>query len=162
VGIQRKTRMKKIASLITLLGLIALAATSGAADSTKASTATPEKAIRGFYQWYVTALVANRDPMKQRAEMKRFATERLLKEIDKMKKGPDGLNGDYFLDAQDFDDQWAKKIVVSNVKIQGTKATAHVLLDGPEGMRKKLVVQLVNDAGAWKIDKVQGRDGGGD
>jgi hypothetical protein len=152
--------MKHLASLITLLGAVALASSSVAAETSKASTATPEESIRSFYSWYVTALVANRDPMKQRAEMKRFATDRLLKEIDKMKKGPEGLNGDYFLDAQDFDEQWAKKISVSNVKIEGTKATAHVLLDGPEGMRKKLVVQLVNDAGSWKIDRVQGRDGG--
>ena len=130
------------------------------AEPAKTSTTTPEESIRSFYSWYVTALIANRDPMKQRAEMKRFATDRLLKEIDRMKKGPEGLNGDYFLDAQDFDDQWAKKISVSNVKIEGAKAMAHVLLDGPEGMRKKLVVQLINDAGAWKIDKVQGRDGG--
>ena len=152
--------MKQIASLITFLAALALAIPSGAADAAKASTSTLEESIRGFYQWYVTALLANRDPMKQRAEMKRFATDRLLKEIDKMKKGPDGLNGDYFVDAQDFDEQWAKKIWVSNVKIESAKATAHVLLDGPEGMRKKLVVQLLNDAGAWKIDKVQGRDGG--
>lgn len=152
--------MKQIVSFITLLAAVILAIPSGAADSSKVSTATPEESIRSFYQWYVTALIANRNPMKQRAEMKRFATDRLLKEIDKMKKGADGLNGDYFLDAQDFNDQWAKKIAVSNVKIAGTKATAHVLLDGAEGMRKKLVVQLVNDTGAWKIDKVQGRDGG--
>ena len=150
--------MKLIASLIALLTAIVLATPSGAAESPKASTATPEESIRSFYSWYVTALVANRDP--KRAEMKRFATDRLLNEIDKMKKGPDGLNGDYFLDAQDFDEQWAKKISISNVKIEGAKASAHVLLDGPEGMRKKLVVQLINDAGSWKIDKVQGRDGG--
>ena len=152
--------MKLTASLIALLASSIVAFSSGGAESAKASTATPEETIRSFYGWYVTALVANRDPMKQRAELKRFATDRLLKEIDKMKKGPEGLNGDYFLDAQDFDEQWAKKISVSNVKIDGTRASAHVLLDGPEGMRKKLVVQLVNDAGAWKIDKVQGRDGG--
>lgn len=152
--------MKQIASLIIFFAALALALPGGAADPSKASTSTPEESIRGFYRWYVTVLLANQDPMKQRAEMKRFATERLLKEIDRMKKGPDGLDGDYFVDAQDFDEQWAKKISVSNVKIEGATASAHVLLDGPEGMRKKLAVQLVNDAGAWKIDKVQGRDGG--
>jgi hypothetical protein len=151
--------MKRSLALVALLAAAALCFPARA-ESAKASTATPEESIRSFYSWYVTALIANRDPMKQRAEMKRFATDRLVKEIDKMKKGPEGLNGDYFLDAQDFDEQWAKKISVSNVKTGGAKATAHVLLDGPEGMRKKLVVQLVNDAGAWKIDKVQGRDGG--
>ena len=151
--------MKRFLALVALLAATA-PGHPAQAEPAKASTATPEESIRSFYKWYVTALIANRDPMKQRAEMKRFATDRLLKEIDKMKKGPEGLNGDYFLDAQDFDDEWAKKISVSNVNIQGAKATAHVLLDGAEGMRKKLVVHLVSDAGAWKIDKVQGRDGG--
>ena len=152
--------MKRFAVFFALVAVTALSLPAHAAEPAKTAGVTPEENIRSFYSWYVTALVANRDPMKQRTEMKRFATDRLLKEIDKMKKGPEGLNGDYFLDAQDFDEQWAKKISVSNVKIEGAKATAHVLLDGPEGMRKKLVVQLVNDAGAWKIDKVQGRDGG--
>ena len=152
--------MKRFALFFALAAATALSLPASAAEPAKTAGATPEDSIRSFYSWYVTALVANRDPMKQRTEMKRFATDRLLKEIDKMKKGPEGLNGDYFLDAQDFDEQWAKKISVSNVKIAGAKATAHVLLDGPDGMRKNLVVQLVNDAG-WKIDKVQGRDGGG-
>jgi hypothetical protein len=152
--------MKQIAAIFTLLVAIGLSITARGAEPAKPSTATPEESIRSFYQWYVMALIANRDPLKQRAEMKRFATDRLLKEIDKMKKGPDGLNGDYFLDAQDFDDQWAKRITVSNVKTEGAKSTAYVQLDGAEGMRKRLVVQLANDAGSWKIDKVQGRDGG--
>ena len=151
--------MKRFLALVALLAAIAFSIPSVAAEPPKTSTATPEESIRSFYRWYVTALVANRDPMKQRTEMKRFATDRLLKEIDKMKKGPEGLNGDYFLDAQDFDEQWAKKISISKVKIEGAKASAHVFLDGPEGMRKNLVVQSVNDAGIWKIDRVQGRDG---
>jgi hypothetical protein len=68
------------------------------------------------------------------------------------------LDGDYFLDAQDFDNQWANKISVSNVEIKGAKSTAQVFLDGAQGMKKKLVVHLVNEAGTWKIDKVQGRE----
>jgi len=127
----------------------------------KAPGATPEDCIRNFYKWYVTNLVANRDPMKQRAEIRRYATERLLKEIDKMTKGPDGLDGDYFVDAQDFDPLWAKNISISGVKINGDKSSAHVLLDGAKGMRKKLTVFLVKDAGAWKVDKVKGSEGTG-
>lgn len=123
------------------------------------SSATPEDCIRGFYRWYVTNLVANRDPMKQRKEMRRYATERLLKEIAKMVKGPDGLDGDYFTDAQDFDPLWAKNISISAVQINGDKSSAHVLLDGAKGMRKKLLVNLLKEDGTWKVDKVQGRDG---
>jgi hypothetical protein len=146
--------MKRIAALI-MVAAATLATTQVRAAE---SVATPEDCIRNFYRWYVTNLVANRDPMKQRQEIRRYATEHLLRQIDKMEKGPNGLDGDYFVDAQDFDPLWAKNISISNVKTLGEKSTAHVLLNGSKGMRKKLVVHLVKDAGAWKVDKVQGRD----
>ena len=122
------------------------------------SAATPEDCIRNFYRWYVTNLVASRDPMKQRGEIRRYATERLLKEIDKMVKGPDGLDGDYFVDAQDFDPQWARNISISDVQNHGDKSTALVHLNGSKGMRKTLFVHLAKEGGTWKVDKVQGRD----
>jgi hypothetical protein len=123
------------------------------------TSATPEECIRNFYRWYVTNLVANRDPMKQRKELRNYATERLLKEIDKMAKGPNGLDGDYFVDAQDFDPLWAKNISISAVQTEGDKSNAHVFLKGTPGMQKKLIVHLVKESGSWKVDKVKGRDG---
>lgn len=148
--------MKRIFALIISLAAVAAVAPARAAEA----NATPEECIRNFYGWYVKNLVANRDPMKQRAEIRRYATDRLLKEIDKMTKGPDGLDGDYFVDAQDFDPLWAKNIAISDVKTTGDKSNAHVLLNGSQGMRKKLTVQLVRESGTWKVDKVQGREGG--
>jgi hypothetical protein len=152
--------MKRFAALFAFLAATAFSLPAHAAEPAKSSSATPEDCIRGFYGWYVTNLVANQDPMKQRAEMRRYATERLLREIAKMQKGPDGLDGDYFTDAQDFDPLWAKNISISAVQIHGDKSNAHVLLDGSKGMRKKLIVHLVKEGGIWKVDKVQGRDGG--
>jgi len=146
--------MKRIVALISL-GAVIVATQVRAADP----GATPEDCIRNFYRWYVTNLAANREPMKQRKEIRRYATERLLKEIDKMMKGPDGLDGDYFTDAQDFDPLWAKNISISDVQIHGDKSAAHVLLNGAKGMRKKLIVHLVKEGGTWKVDKVQGREG---
>jgi hypothetical protein len=153
IGVRMRI-MKRIASfvLILLVALVPLRAQS---------SATPEDCIRGFYHWYVTNLVANRNPMKQRNEIRRYASERLLKEIGKMKTGPDGLDGDYFVDAQDFDPLWAKNIAISAVHINGDKANARVVLDGAKGMRKNLLVDLVRENGTWKVDKVQGRDGAG-
>jgi hypothetical protein len=146
--------MKRILALI--LSLVAVAAVSPAQAAE--ANATPETCIRNFYRWYVTNLVADRDPMKQRTEIKRYATDRLLKEIDKMVKGPEGLNGDYFTDAQDFDSLWARNIVISNVKTTGDKSNARVLLNGSKGMQKKLIVHLVKESGSWRVDKVQGAD----
>lgn len=151
--------MKRIATLLTLVAALALCVAGNAAEPTKASSSNPTESIRNFYRWYVTELIANRDPMNNRTELKRFATERLLKQIDKMKKGPDGLDGDYFVDAQDFDNLWAKNITVSNVAIHGTKATADVLLEGgTPDMRRRLKLNLLTESGTWKVDTVKGRE----
>jgi len=146
--------MRTIAALVGVI--VAITAAQRLAAET---SATPEDCIRNFYRWYVTNLVASRDPMKQRKEIRIYATERLLKEIDKMSKGPDGLDGDYFVDAQDFDPLWAKNISISGVQTQGDKSTAHVLLKGSPGMQKKLMVHLVKESGTWKVDKVKGLEG---
>ena len=147
--------MKPFISILAFIIALGFSSATGAAEP---STANPSDAIRGFYRWYVTALIANKQPMENRKEMKRFVTERLLSEIDKMKKGPDGLDGDYFLDAQDFDNLWAKNIAVSDLKVSGKNASAEVLLAGKGEMRRKLKVNLVSDGTAWKIDRVQGRE----
>jgi len=146
--------MKRIAALLTIAAALFAAGQLRAAET----AATPEDCIRNFYHWYVTNLVANRDPMRQRKEIRQYATERLLREIGKMAKGPDGLDGDYFVDAQDFDPLWAKNISISEVKTLGDKSSAQVLLNGSKGMQKKLLVHLVKEGGTWKVDKVQGRD----
>ena len=142
---------------MTLFLAVAISIPSFAAET----SATPEDCIRNFYHWYVTNLVANRDPLKQGKEIRRYASERLLKEIDKMVNGPDGLDGDYFVDAQDFDPLWAKNIAISDVKTEGDRASARVRLDGAKGMQKKLIVHLVKESGTWKVDKVQGRENNG-
>ena len=147
--------MKTFISFFVFLAVLGF---SFGARAAEASLDNPSDTIRSFYRWYVTELIATREPMENRKELKRFVTERLLKEIDKMKKGPDGLNGDYFVDAQDFDNLWAKNITVSAVKITGKSATAEVLLAGKGEMRRRLKVSLLGEGAGWKIDKVQGRE----
>ena len=116
--------MKQIASLLVAIIGVTFCHAAPAAEPAKSLSSNPAETIRGFYHWYVTELIANRDPMSNRKELKQFATARLLNELGKMKRGPEGLNGDYFVDAQDFDNQWAKKISVSNIQLNGNNATA--------------------------------------
>jgi hypothetical protein len=125
-------------------------------QSSQATTKeTPEIVIKNFYAWYVHELNQNGDPLtKRKARLRQFVSARLLREIDKAVKGPDGLNGDYFLDAQDWDKEWAKNIVISGVSVTKGKAGATVSLSGPQ-MSRKLKVGLVQEGGKWKIDKVQ-------
>jgi hypothetical protein len=145
--------MKRIVALVGVAAVV-LASEVRAAEP----AGTPEDCIRNFYRWYVTNLVANREPLKQRKEIRIYATDRLLKEIDRMAKGPDGLDGDYFVDAQDFDPLWAKNISISDVQTHGDKSDARVLLNGAKGMQRKLRVHLAKESGTWKVDRVQGAD----
>ncbi|MEY2528990.1 MAG: hypothetical protein QOJ05_1080 [Verrucomicrobiota bacterium] len=151
--------MKQIASLFVAIIALTYCHSASAAEPAKSLSSNPAETIRGFYHWYVTELIANRDPMSNQKELKHFATARLLNELGKMKRGPEGLNGDYFVDAQDFDNQWAKKISISNVQINDKNATAEVMLKGATAdMNRRLKVNLALEGGTWKVDKVQGRD----
>lgn len=119
---------------------------------------SPDAVIRSFYKWYVHALNQNSDPFtKQRTIMRRYVTDRLIQEIDKVAKGPDGLDGDYFIDAQDWDKDWEKNIAVSSVVANKTRVSAQITLSGAT-MSRKLRVTLKQERGAWKIDKVEGLD----
>jgi hypothetical protein len=138
--------------------LICLSATASFAQAAAPAPGSPEAVIRSFYKWYVHALNQNLDPFaKQRTAMRRYVTDRLILEIDKVAKGPDGLDGDYFIDAQDWDKEWEKNIAVSSVVASKTSASALITLSGPN-MTRKLKVTLKQERGAWKIDKVEGLD----
>lgn len=145
----------KSATLFLSFALLLFLSVAQAADPV---TAGPERVIRDFYRWYVQSLVDNTDLFtKGRVELKRYATERLIREIDQMRKGPDGLNGDYFVDAQDFDKDWGKNISTSTPVITGERATVEVELKGRELGARKLRVSLVETRGVWKVDKVLGQ-----
>ena len=123
----------------------------------QSGTSAPEQVIRDFYRWYVGQLVAEKDPFKDgRAEMKRYATERLIAQINKMRNSEDGVSSDYFLNAQDFDKDWAKNLTIATPVVKGDKATANVELKGAEMGTQKLRVTLAQEKGTWKVDKVDG------
>jgi hypothetical protein len=125
----------------------------------QAVTTTPQEpaaVIREFYHWYGHALNQNKEPLTGgRTTMRKYVTARLITAINRMAKGPDGLDGDYFIDAQDWDKDWEKNIAVSNVVVKNTIATATVALTGKE-MNRHLQLTLKQEGGVWKIDRVKG------
>ena len=92
-----------------------------AEDVTSTAPATPEEALRRFYAWYVPALAGGGDLLAagRRGELRRYVSGRFLGRIDRARRGPDGLDGDPFLDAQDFDPQWGKQIAVREIATRG-------------------------------------------
>ena len=153
----------KILIMVGLLCLLAGGVTDGAAVGqnprpSSQPAASPESAVHRFYEWYMQALNQNIYPMdSQKKELGKYVTQRLIREIDKMPKGPDGLDGDYFVYAQEWDKEWEQNITVSPAKMNGTKATTEVTLSGPN-LSRKLKVMLRQQRGTWKVDKVEGLD----
>jgi hypothetical protein len=143
-------------ALAACLLLTPLAALRAQETDARAEAATQQ--IHDFYSWYMHQLNQNKTPLEHMGkEMKGYVTRRLIKEIDKMVKGPDGLDGDYFIDAQDWDKAWEKNHAVKILSSDKNRVVANVDLSGPE-MNRKLRVTLALEDKAWKIDKVENRD----
>ena len=148
----------KLRTGLLMLFMFGLTVVPSFAQAVAATPPKPDAVIREFYKWYVHALNQNKEPLTgERAVMRKYVTLRLIREIDRMAKGPDGLDGDYFIDAQDWDKDWEKNIAVSNLVVKNTIATATVALKG-EQMNRNLQLTLKQEGGAWKIDRVKGLD----
>jgi hypothetical protein len=118
---------------------------------------TPEVVVRNFYKWYLTELGANRNPRKNRQVVLKASSRRLGKWY--FSPAYSEWGADYFLNAQDFDDHWAKTLVVSKAAINGNTATTKITLSVPKtsygpAYKRVLPVKLVKESGLWKIDIV--------
>lgn len=150
-------KLRTLQSWLLIVVMLGLAVAPSFAQAVAASPQNPEARIHEFYHWYVHALNQNKNPLTgQRIIMRKYVTVRLLREIDRMAKGPDGLDGDYFIDAQDWNKKWEQNIAISNVNVKAATATATVALTGE--MNRHLKVTLKQEGGAWKVDRVVGMD----
>jgi hypothetical protein len=145
---------------ILTVAILFFAAISLTTASVSAQTSmTPEATVHRFYEWYVHTLNQNEEPIeKHRAEMSKFVTQRLIKSINRVLKSPEGLDADFFLDAQDWDKDWEKNIITTKASIQGARAKLSVTLKGGVGFgNHRLRVGLLKEGGVWKIDSINGR-----
>lgn len=121
-------------------------------------TETPEQTAKDFYKWYLTELNNERYPInRQKSEILKRVSKRLGRWL--YSPAYEEFGADYFLDAQDWDENWAKGITTSKAIIKGNNATVKVSLTAPKGMNKgfgarSLNVKLVKEGGTWKIDRV--------
>jgi hypothetical protein len=119
------------------------------------AASTPQASLTAFYHWYLRALASDRNPLRDdRPKLEGYVSKGLLQEIDRRANKPEGLDEDYFIEAQDFLDDWANNIVVSNVRIDGSAASAMVTLGATKHSRQPLALNLINEGNSWKISKV--------
>lgn len=117
---------------------------------------SPETIVATFYRWYIHSLNQNYDPLvKGRAMLKKFVAAGLIDEIEDQLKRPGGLSADYFLQAQDWFDNWESNISVTKAVIKKQVATSIVTLGAKNDSRHKLIISLTQESGTWKIRRVQ-------
>lgn len=149
--------MKYIFTMAVLF-LVAVSLPAMATPATAQASMTPEATARSFYQWYLHALNQNEEPLqKHQAELRKFVTQRLMTSLTRALRRPEGIDVDYFLEAQDWDETWEQSITTSKARIQGARATTSVTLKGTSFGNHKLRVGLRKEGGVWKIDSVNGR-----
>jgi hypothetical protein len=111
---------------------------------------SPGAVIKSFYYWYINAIAAGTDPFKEgRATLQKYVTLRLIKQIERSK-----TDADAFMQSQEWDKAWAEAATFSNLRINGTTATAIVTFDATTNY-PRVSLTLVKEAGLWKIDQVR-------
>lgn len=145
---------KKCVAWITFFAIfVGLAGITHAAKD--AEVRSPEATALVFYSWYLKSLASDRDPLTDDAtQIAGFVSKHLILELKRKRESVDGLDSDYFLQAQDYLDEWAVSITASEPKISRSMATVVLTLGNtPEGKRR-LKLKLLRERGSWKIRKV--------
>lgn len=118
-----------------------------AVPNTSAQTAqiSPEEVIKAFYNWYTRPGSSK----EGKATLRKYVT---ASAISRAEKFGSKMEADYFVQSQEWDDDWENNFTVSKPVIKGAIATTFVTF--PTGY-PRVKVTLKKEAGAWKIDGVQ-------
>ena len=110
--------------------------------------------VSEFYGWYLKRIAADDPPaLSGGTDLNRYVSAALLRKLNRKFNSPDGMESDYFIQAQDYLDSWTKYIVVVPVSESATRAQFRVQL-GEGGELYKLKVVAIREGGLWKIDMV--------
>ena len=139
-----------------------LSSTRCEAKTSSTSVISISARVTRFYRLYMGEFdkskgdLASNDQTRSRA-IKTYSSRRLRRWLASPTYREYG--SDYFIDAQDFRNDW-NQAHVSEVKVQGNSATLRVVLGSPKPTgqlgSQTLRLKMVREEGAWKIDRVNG------
>ncbi len=117
------------------------------------SNKTPEERVKSFYSWYLKSINDEDGPdqTSNKAVMRSHLSARLSKWF--YSKAGQALEADYFIQSQEWSEEWADNIVIGKFTTRGTTAVVNLVL-GSDGWDTPLRISLVKEAGTWKIDRV--------
>ena len=132
---------------------IAVACTAPAAAEADASVTA-----RRFYGWYLAALAANREPLRDDpGGFSARVSASLMREIRQKLESPDGMEADYFIQAQDYAEDWIDHVAAAPAQGNAARAVVAVVLGVEPSTLQRLNVVLTKEDGAWKIRRVSAR-----
>lgn len=114
-------------------------------------------AVEIFYVWYLNELELDRDPLNNESgSMEKFVSLERLQSLADQIRLEGGLDVDYFLQAQDYLDDWASNVDASLLgdpsKDKSVKVS--VTMGNTESTRWRLIVTMVLSGDGWKLDEV--------
>lgn len=120
-----------------------------------------EDMAKNFYVWYMNRINGTSDYVliQEKNDAEAVLTPDLLKFLQKANKKEGGLGMDYFLQAQDWGEDWGT-VSVLNTQLDGSKAVCTVQLGNGKGGKdamaaQKLRVTMVDKKAGWRIHKVE-------
>jgi hypothetical protein len=119
---------------------------------------SPEQTAVGFYKWYLTELNGERYPIeRQKSEILKRVSRRLGRWL--YSPAYEEFGADYFLSAQDWDENWAKSVSTSKAVVKGNSATLRLTMgaaksSNPGFGRHSVAIKLIKEGNSWKIDRV--------
>jgi len=120
----------------------------------------PEQTAKDFYKWYLTALNAQKDPIR---DNKRLMLQKVSTRLGRWlySKAYEEYDADYFLDAQDYDETWVNGITAAPAATNGNVSTVKLTFTPKKGSTgfgvRTMRIKFVKENGAWKIDSVNNR-----
>jgi hypothetical protein len=114
-----------------------------------------ESAAASFYTWYLREMSQNHAPLEDSTSvMKQKVALSTLNSIRKKRNSPDGMEMDYFIQTQDYADEWIEPPHVKTSTTSGTTTDLRVTLGAGTAESYELTVLMTLEDKTWKILKV--------
>ncbi|MBD1551898.1 DUF3828 domain-containing protein [Pseudomonas typographi] len=118
---------------------------------------TAKQTTEAFYTWYLQSFSQDKVPLNDDLQqMKAYVADSLLDGLRKQMASDEGLEEDYFIKSQDYDDSWLTHINVTERTAKGTSAIEDVVLGTTQDNSVALNVTLNKVKDGWRIVKVDG------
>lgn len=140
-------------SLVFLLSCLHAPLVSAAIADARNS---PEGVATEFYSWYVKTIADHQDPMSDYPDkLTVFVSKPLIAEVRSAMAAEGGLEADYFIQAQDYLDDWPTNVRASKSRIRGNTAKLELTLGASPETRQRMALTLTREKRIWKIRNVR-------